>query len=336
MRYKQAGLAGVLAIALLLAACGGDTGATDTATDGATDGATDAAAAGDRPQIAIISKGFQHQFWQAVNQGAEEAAEELDVEITFEGPDSESEVAQQIDMLRTAMDRNPDAIGFAALDSQAAAPLMDEAASRDIPVIAFDSGVDSDVPLTTAATDNRAASALAAEKMVELTGGEGQIALVVHDQTSVTGVERRDGFVEYIEENAPDMEIVDIQYGGGDHLESTNLATAIMQGNPDLVGIFGANEGSAIGVVNAVKELGRSGEIVVIGFDSGQAQIDAINDGTMAGAITQNPVGIGYETVKAAVMALDGEELPEAIDTGFFWYDAENIDDEEIQAVLYE
>ncbi len=323
-------MAAALVAALVLAACGGD-GATDTAGD-AVDGNGD----GDRPYIALVSKGFQHQFWQAVNQGAEEAAEEFDVEITFEGPDSEAEVAQQIDMLRTAMDRNPDALGFAALDSEAAAPLMEDAEARDIPVIAFDSGVDSDVPLTTAATDNLAAAAHAAEKMVELTGGEGQIALIVHDQTSVTGVERRDGFVQYIEENAPDMEIVAIQYGGGDHLESTNLATAIMQGNPDLVGMFGANEGSAIGVVNAVNELGRAGDIVVIGFDSGQAQIDAIREGMMAGAITQNPIGIGYETVKAAVGALNGEDLPETIDTGFFWYDQSNIDDEEIQAVLYE
>lgn len=315
---------GVLALALVIAACGSDNGAdTDAGSD-------------DRPYIALVSKGFQHQFWQAVNEGAEQAAEEFDVEITFEGPDDETQVAQQMDMLQTAMDRNPDALGFAALDSQAAAPLIDEAESREIPVIAFDSGVDSDVPLTTAATDNLAAAALAAEKMVELTGGEGKIALIVHDQTSVTGKERRDGFVEYIEENAPDMEIVDIQYGAGDHLESTNLATAIMQAHPDLVGMYGANEGSAIGVVNAVKELGKAGDIVVIGFDSGQAQIDAIKDGTMAGAITQNPIGIGYETVKAAVAALNGEEVPETIDTGFHWYDQSNIDDEEIQALLYE
>jgi ribose transport system substrate-binding protein len=319
--------AAVATAALVLAACGGDdNGATTDDGDGD----------GDQPYIALVSKGFQHQFWQAVRDGAEEAAAEFDVRITFEGPDSESEVAQQIDMLQTAMDRHPDALGFAALDSQAAAPLMDEAQNRDIPVIAFDSGVDSDVPLTTAATDNRAAAALAAEQMVELIGGEGDVALVVHDQTSVTGVERRDGFVEYIEQNAPDVDIVSIQYGGGDHLESTNLATAIIEGNPNLAGIYGANEGSAIGVVNAVQELGRAGDIVVIGFDSGQAQMDAIRDGLMAGAITQNPVGIGYETVRAAVMALNGEDVPETIDTGFYWYDADNIDDEEIQAVLYE
>lgn len=329
MRQRRTALVGTIAaMALALAACGGDD---DTTTEPG-----EAAADGDTPYVALVSKGFQHQFWQAVLEGAEQAADEFGVEITFEGPESESEVAQQIDMLQTAMDRNPDALGFAALDSQAAASLMSDAESRGIPVIAFDSGVDSDVPLTTAATDNRAAAALAAEKMVELIGGEGQIALVVHDQTSVTGVERRDGFVEYIEENAPDVEIVSVQYGGGDHLESTNLATAIIEGNPDLAGIYGANEGSAIGVVNAVEELGRAGDIVVIGFDSGQAQMDAIRSGLMAGAITQNPVGIGYETVRAAVAALNGEDLPETIDTGFYWYDETNIDDDEIQAVLYE
>jgi ribose transport system substrate-binding protein len=109
-----------------------------------------------------------------------------------------------------------------------------------------------------------------------------------------------------------------------------------MEGNPDLAGIYGANEGSAVGVVNAVKELGKVGEVVIVGFDSGQAQIDAINEGVMAGAITQNPVGIGYETVKAAVAVMNDEEVPEVIDTGFYWYDSSNIDEDEIQAVLYE
>jgi ribose transport system substrate-binding protein len=321
MMKRRAVLVAAPGAALLLAGCG------DDATEGLDP---------DKPYIALVSKGFQHQFWQAVQDGAEQAAAEFDVEITFEGPDSESEVAQQIDMLQTALDRDPDAIGFAALDSQASVPLMTEAESRGIPVVAFDSGVDSDVPVTTASTDNLAAAALAAEHMVELIGGAGKVALVVHDQTSVTGVERRDGFVEYIEQNAPDVEIVDIQYGAGDQLESTNIATAIIEGNPDLAGIYGANEGSAIGVVNAVQELDRVGEIVVIGFDSGQAQIDAIMNGVMAGAITQNPVGIGYETVKAAVAAINGEDLPETIDTGFYWYDTTNIDAPEIQEVLYE
>ncbi|MCD7058958.1 ABC transporter substrate-binding protein [Pelagibacterium xiamenense] len=298
-------------------------------------GMAPAASAQDTLDIALISKGFQHQFWQAVNQGAEQAAEELGVNVTFEGPDNESQVDRQIDMLAAALAREPDAIGFAALDSQAATPLLQQAQEAGIPVVAFDSGVESDIPVATAATNNMAAAALAADHMAELIGGEGQIALVVHDQTSRTGIERRDGFVNQIEASYPDIEIVSIQYGGGDHLQSTEITKSILLANPDLKGVFGANEGSAIGVVNGVTELGRD-DIVVIGFDSGAAQIGAIRSGTMAGAITQNPIGIGYETVAAAVAAINGEEVPETIDTGFYWYDASNIDDPEIQAVLYE
>ncbi len=285
--------------------------------------------------IPVISKGFQHQFWQAVKIGAEKAAAELNVKITFEGPESETQVDKQIEMLQVALDKNPSAIGFAALDSQAATPLLKKAQEKNIPIIAFDSGVDSDIPVTTASTDNIAAAGLAADKMAELIGGEGEVALIVHDQTSRTGIDRRDGFKNRIEEKYPNIKIVDIQYGGGDHLKSTDLAKAIMQAHPKLKGFFGANEGSAIGVLNAVTELNKA-TIVVIGYDSGKAQIDAIRSGKMAGAITQNPIGIGYETVKAAVDAMNGKEVPESIDTGFYWYDKSNMDEEQIKAVLYE
>ncbi|MFD6447928.1 ABC transporter substrate-binding protein [Promicromonospora sp. NPDC060204] len=290
---------------------------------------------GDKPYVALVSKGFQHQFWQAVKQGADDAAAELDVEVTFEGPETETEVEKQLTMLQTALDKSPDAIGYAALDSEASIPMMTDAQSRGIPVIAFDSGVDSDVPVTTVSTDNLAASAEAAKHMAELVGS-GKIAIVGHDQTSQTGQQRVEGFTQYIEENAPDIEIVDTQYAAGDQLKSADAAKAIMQAHPDLKGIYGTNEGSAIGVVKAVQESGRAGELTVIGFDSGKAQTDAIRDGLMAGAITQDPIKMGYETVKAAVAAIDGEEVEPVIDSGFYWYDETNIDDEEIAAVLYE
>lgn len=284
--------------------------------------------------IALISKGFQHQFWQAVKAGAEKAGAEFDVKVTFEGPESESQVDRQMDMLSAALARNPSAIGFAALDSQAATPLLEQAQSRNIPVIAFDSGVDSDIPLATATTDNRAAAALAADKMAELIGGSGKVAVVGHDQTSRTGIDRVEGFVDRIKEKYPDIEVVSVQYGGGDQLASTEITKSILLANPDLKGVFGSNEGSAIGVGNGKQEL--NSQIVVVGFDSGAAQKALITSGVMAGAITQNPVGIGYETVKAAVGALKGEALPKVIDTGFYYYDATNIDDPEIAAVLYD
>jgi ribose transport system substrate-binding protein len=289
----------------------------------------------DQIYIPLISKGFQHQFWQAVKTGADQAAEEFDVRITFEGPDNETMVDRQIDMLAAALANNPAALGFAALDSQAAIPLLRQASEAGIPIIAFDSGVDSDIPMSTATTDNVAAAALAADKMAEFLGGTGTVAVVAHDQTSRTGIDRRDGFLNQMESEHPGIEIVTVQYGAGDQLQSTEVAKAILTANPGLGGMFGTNEGSAIGIVNAVREMAAEG-VTIIGYDSGKAQTDAIRDGLMAGAITQNPVGIGYETVRAAVAAMNGEELPEIIDTGFYYYDQSNIDDAEIQAVLYD
>ncbi|MET3380265.1 MULTISPECIES: ABC transporter substrate-binding protein [Variovorax] len=286
--------------------------------------------------IPLVSKGFQHQFWQAVKSGAEQAAKDYKVKVTFEGPETEAMVDKQIDMLSAALAKKPQAIGFAALDSQAAIPLLKKAQAAKIPVVAFDSGVDSDIPVTTTTTDNKAAAALAADKMAELIGKSGEVALVVHDQTSRTGVDRRDGFVNRIKSTYPNIKIVSVQYGGGDQLKSTEITKSILQASPNLKGIFGANEGSAIGVVNGVKEMKRNGKVVIIGYDSGKQQKNAIMDGSMAGAITQNPVGMGYKTVEMAVKAIKGEKLPKVVDTGFFWYDKTNIADPKIAAVLYD
>lgn len=326
-RRKFLSLAAVAALSLSVAAC-------DTATEAPANGG--GAADGKKPYIAIVSKGFQHQFWQSVKQGAENAAKEFNVEISFEGPDKETNVQQQMDQLNNAMAKNPQALALAALDSKAAEGVLEDAKSKNIPVIAFDSGVDSDIPVATASTDNKAAAAEAAKHMAELLGKKGEIAIIGHSQTATSGTDRRDGFVDYLKTNAPDIKIVDIQYADGDQAKSTDAAKAIMTAYPNLAGMYGTNEGAAIGVVNAVKEAGKTGKLTIVGFDSGKAQMDAIKDGLMAGAVTQNPVGIGYETVKAAVAAIKGEKVEKVIDTGFYWYDKTNIADPKIAANLYE
>lgn len=326
MHKKIAAIAAVAMVSLSLAACDSAESTATSNTNGGSEG---------KPYIAIVSKGFQHQFWQAVKQGADKAAEEFGAEVSFEGPDKETNVQQQMDQLNNAMAKNPAAIGLAALDSKAAEGILKDAKSRKIPVIAFDSGVDSEVPVATASTDNKAAAAEAAKHLAQLIGNQGKIAVIGHSQTAKSGTDRRDGFVDWLKANAPDIKIVDIQYGDGDQLKSTDAAKAILAAHPDLKGMYGTNEGAAIGVVNAVKELNLAGKLTVVGFDSGKAQIDAINSGLMAGAITQNPVGIGYETVKAAVAAMKGEKVQKVIDTGFYWYDKTNMTDPAISAGLY-
>jgi len=321
-RFLAAATASVVVVAL--SACGGPaTPAGSSATGGG------------KPYIAIISKGFQHQFWQAVKKGAEQEAQKEGATITFDGPPTEADVEIQMTMLTNALNKKPAAIGFAALDSKAAAPLLEKAKAEKIPVIAFDSGVDSNIPLTTASTDNKAAAAEAAKRMSAALGGKGKVALVVHDQTSRSGIDRRDGFIEWMKANAPGIQLLPTQYGGGDQAKSADITKAIIAANPDIKGIYGSNEGSAIGVVKGVQESGKQG-ITIIGFDSGKAQIDAIKSGVMLGAITQNPIGIGQQVVAAAMKAIKGESLPKVIDTGFYWYDKTNIDDPKIQAVLYQ
>ena len=285
--------------------------------------------------IAIISKGEQHQFWQAVKKGALDEATKLGVTATYQGPATESEVDKQLTMLQTALSSNPAAVCFAALDSKAAGSLLQQAKDANIPVVGFDSGVDSDIPVTTVATDNIAAAGVAADKVAELIGDAGKVGVIVHDQTSQTGITRRDGFVNQMAAKHPNIQVVDVQYGAGDPVKSADIAKSMMTANPDLKAFFGANEGSIKGVLNALKETGNENKIVAVGYDSGQQQLDAITSGVEAGAITQNPVGIGAKCVDAAVDAINGKDIPKNIDTGFYWFDKTNINDPEIQAVLY-
>ena len=285
--------------------------------------------------IYLVSKGFQHRFWQAVKEGAEQAGDELGYKVNFVGPQDETKVTEQTDQLKSALDSGPAAIGFAALDSKAAADLLSEIDGKGIPVVAFDSGVESDIPVTTVQTDNKAAAAEAAKHMIELLKGKkGSVGMVCHDSTSTTGKQRCEGFKEYFKANAPaDLKLLDEQIAG-EVTKAADTSLSIIQANSDIVGMYGSNEAAASGIVQGVAESGK--ELSVVGFDSGKTQIDAIKAGTEAGAVTQSPVKIGYYTVKAAVAALNGAELPEVIDSGFAWYDKTNIDNAEIKANLYE
>ena len=285
--------------------------------------------------IYLVSKGFQHRFWQAVKEGAEQAGDELGYKVNFVGPQDETKVTEQTDQLKSALDSGPAAIGFAALDSKAAADLLSEIDGKGIPVVAFDSGVESDIPVTTVQTDNKAAAAEAAKHMIELLKGKkGSVGMVCHDSTSTTGKQRCEGFKEYFKANAPaDLKLLDEQIAG-EVTKAADTSLSIIQANSDIVGMYGSNEAAASGIVQGVAESGK--DVTVVGFDSGKTQIDAIKAGSEAGAVTQSPVKIGYYTVKAAVVAINKGELPKVIDSGFAWYDKTNIDNAEIKANLYE
>ncbi|MDF2613157.1 MAG: sugar transporter, periplasmic ligand binding protein [Clostridia bacterium] len=286
--------------------------------------------------IPIIAKGLAVSFWQPVKSGAERAASDLGIKITFEGPQEEAQTQEQLDILNIALARSPQAVILSAVDSKAVTPYLEEAEAKGIPVIGFDSGVDSPIVKTTVATDNYGAGELAALKMVELLDKKGKVAIIIQDSTSQVATNRRDGFIDTITQQYPSMDVVAVGYGAGDAEKSSEIAKQIFKNHPDLKGIFGGNQGSAEGIVKAIRELNKEGEITAIGFDSGKIIVDAVREGILAGAVSQNPQEIGYQAVETAFKAYQGEVLPAFIDTGYVWYDKTNIDNPEIKELLYE
>lgn len=289
---------------------------------------------GGKPYIAIVSKGFQQQYWQAVKKGAEQEAKKQGAEMSFEGPAEETDVETQVNQLSTNVGKQPDAIGLAAVDSRAVTPYLKQARNQHTPVVAFDSGVDSPIPRTTVATDNEGSGALAAKHMAKAVHGKGKVGMVVHSQTAASGVERRDGFKNWMKKHAPGVKLLPVQYGDGDQTKSADITKAMVAANPDIKGVFGSNEGSALGVIQGVKETNRR-DIKTVGFDSGQGQIDALNNGRLTGAITQDPIAVGKQVVRQSLRALKGKKVKKTVNTGYYWYDRKNLKDPKIQEVLY-
>ncbi|HWR23531.1 MAG TPA: ABC transporter substrate-binding protein [Feifaniaceae bacterium] len=289
----------------------------------------------DLPYIPVIALGFGHQFWQAVKLGAEQAAEEYGVQITFEGPETETMVDKQVDMLKTALSKDPVAICLAAIDNEAVAADLKAAKGKGIKIVGFDAGCGEPAD-TQCSTSNYDAGVLAAENAARLMNETGVVAVVGHSQTVVDAVARVEGFVDTIKEKYPDMTIADTQYGEGDHLKSADIAKSMVTAHPEIGLIYASNEGACVGAYNGLKEINKIGQVKLIGFDSSAAMKEAIRKGEIAGAITQDPVGMGYKAVEAAVKLTRGETMETFIDTGCYWYDSTNMDADHIAPLLYD
>lgn len=285
--------------------------------------------------IAVIDKSSMHQYHRTLKTGCEAAAEELGINLAYDAPENATYIDKQVEMLQAAIDTKPDAICLAALDAEAVILAVQKADELGIPIICYDNGINSDIPMTTIATNDLDATKILAVKMGEAIGGNGKILVLGHDQTSKNGIERRDGFVNAMKEQYSNIEIAEIQYAM-DQLKATDTAKSMLLANPDAAGIYGTNESTVIGILNAVKELELEGKVTVMGYDSGAQQIAAIRSGEEAGAITQNPYGQGYDAIVYAYKVIMGEEIPKTVDAAYFYYNAENIDEEEVARCLYE
>ena len=332
------------------------------------------AMAEDTMYIPVMAKGFQHQFWQTVYAGAQAAAADYGVEIYFDGPASETNIDEQVEMLKSEMAKNPAAIALAALSTDSVMTELQECLEKGIPVIGFDSGVPN-APAgsiyATASTNNENAAALAAEMLYAKEGfadmlsaatAENPVVIAVISQEAVSGsiVGRTTGFVNKMVELASANGTVSVtghdiwknEVAGANiviHVqisattEATDVATAsnAVLNMDNLKAVFLSNEGAVTGFLAAtadgseLAEGDRYGDLIVVGFDAGAPQKNAIRNNWFYGSVTQDPYQIGYKAVELAVKAAKGETVAD-VDTGAQWYNAENIDDEMISMLVYD
>ena len=265
--------------------------------------------------------------------GAEKAGQEVDASILWQGPPKETEIAQQISIVQDMITRRVSALVLAACDENALVSVVAQAVNAGIPVIMIDSGVKSDLPKSLVATDNVEGARMAARQMAELLDHKGEVGLLPFVSGAATSELREQGFKEGLRE-FPEMPLVVTNYSQSDVGTGMNVTSDMITAHPALAGIFAANEPGAIGAAQALRAAGKVGQVKLIGFDATGEQLRALREGVIQALIVQNPFKMGYEAVKAAVAVLDGEEVPPLIDTGVTVVTLENIDTEEVQALL--
>jgi ribose transport system substrate-binding protein len=295
-------------------------------------GATPSCNRNHKRQIAVIPKGSAHLFWQSVHAGANKCARENNAEVIWNGPATEVDYTAQLQIIDAMINRRVDAIALAPIDKKAMVSAVERAAREKIPVVIFDSGIDTDQFVSQVATDNFRGGELAADRIAKILDGDGEVAMVKVQPGSASTMEREDGFEQRVAKVYPNIRIVDARYGMADFAKSLAVAENMLTAHPKLEAIFASNESSTVGAVQALKQ--RKSEVRLVGFDSSAALIEDLKAGAIDSLVIQDPFRIGYESVKAALDRLDGKPVKKMNSLPPVLVDLENLGKPEIQAQL--
>ena len=326
----------------------------------------------------MMVKSFQSTYWDAAQEGMKKASKELGVDYKPQGPNSESDIADQVNMINTAIASNPVGLGLAACDTSSVTDALKTCAEKGIPVVTFDTGI-ADAPegsvVCEVCTDNAQAGAVAAENMYNsikdvVKDAEGQVVIgeVNQDATAQNIQQRGTGFInkmiellqadgktvavsgnefyvnaaEGADADAKDADVViQVAVPAQTTVELCSTEAQAILSQKNCIAIFGSNQVSAEGVLAANANLNvlgsdpANGDVVGVGFDAGSIIKAAVKDGTFVGAVTQSPLMMGYYAIYALTAAANGQEL-EDVPTDGYWYDATNMEDEDIAPNLYD
>lgn len=294
-------------------------------------------AAGRRQRIAVIPKGTTQVFWNAVEAGVREAAADANLDVTWKGPITEDDRAQQVQLVQQFATEGVDGIVLAPLDAKALLAPVRAARAKGIPVVVFDSALDGELGKDFAsfvATDNEAAGQLAGNVLAKLLRGKGKVVMLRYQVGSASTEAREAGFLAAIRAS-PDLEVtVDNRYGGATIGDAKTQALNLLDRLREANGVFCCNELTTHGMLLALQQEGLAGKLQFVGFDASPVLVKGVETGAIQGLIVQNPRRMGREAVAQMAKILRGETPDARVDTGATWVDAESLGRPEIQALL--
>jgi len=313
-RWLAAAAGVAVAVTMAVVACSGKVGSAD------------------KLSIAVIPKGTTHEFWKAIHAGAVKAERELNaagtpVAIAWKGPLREDDREQQVQVVEGFVSQNVSGIVIAPLDERALVRPIEEAKRAGIPTIVIDSGLDTKEIVSFVATDNTKGGELAADRMGELLKGKGKVLLLRYQEGSASTTERENGFLSRLKGKYPEITLISSDQYAGPTRDTAKRASENLLNRyaSDLQGVFCVNESSTHGMLLALQDINKAGQIAFIGFDASQTFIDALGNGQLQGLVVQNPMNMGYLGVKKIVAALRGEPVESRIDTGVWMITKENL-----------
>ncbi|MBM6884378.1 MULTISPECIES: substrate-binding domain-containing protein [Oscillospiraceae] len=316
-RNRPAFLLAVL-LWLLLSGCGADTSATPQHT------------------VTLVAKSTQTEFWLSVFAGAEAAATEYNLQLTIVGPETEEDYESQNTMVAQAVEDGAEALVFSAIDYENNAAAIDAAARKGVKVVAIDSSVDSDQVSIYIGTDNYAAGQMAAQAALDRVAGELKVGVVNYDISSANGQERERGATDVFAQSGR-AEITAVINTLAEAEQAEWDAAAMLQNHPEINVLLAFNEPTSVGAAQAVKELGLSETVFLVGFDSNVATVDGMQEGSVDALIVQNPYAMGYLGVESAYKLLTGQEggLEHVVDTSTQIVDRSNLFTMDSQKALF-
>lgn len=293
-------------------------------------------------RIAVVPKGSTHEHWLRVRVGAEKAAAEasaagLPVEIIWKAPIREDDREQQVQVVEGFISQGIDGLVLAPLDSRALERPVEEASRAGIPTVIFDSALgDRRHTVSYVSTDNGEGGRLAARRMGELLHGRGTVLMLRYQEGSAATEERERGFLEELETTFPDITILPSdQYAGATRDTAKRASENLLNRfGGTLDGIFTPNESSTAGMLLALQDIGRAGQIAFVGFDYSASFLEPLRRGELDGFVAQHPVNMGYLSVRTMIDHLQGRSGPASVDTGVVMVTPETLEDPAVQAVI--